>query len=175
MFEITIVGNICGEAYDKLISRLVQISESFLFHLPNMGKTLVNERNAELMEGYPLGYIEETDCEQHQAYIEKMQPFLNIIEKDIIEHHKDTGYLDQMSNLEIDVYSVTISENTKNFFAKSDNVFNWQYPNFPEDPCFLSSDDCIFQVIAHENLSFLYRDDPYIISLLDEYDIEYMM
>ena len=42
--------------YNKLVDFLIENSDSFLFNLPNMGKTVVNERNADVMDE-PIGYV----------------------------------------------------------------------------------------------------------------------
>lgn len=173
MFQITIVGNISGMAYEKLIDRLIQQSDSFLFHLPNMGKLLVNERNIDLFPEYSLGYIEETDHDDYAEYVRNMQPFLNTIRSDIIEHHNDTGYLDQISSIEMDVFNVMVSKKTKAFFSNSDNILSWKYPKLPEDPCFISNGVCIFQCIVHEGMCYLNYKDPFILGLLKENNIDY--
>ena len=173
MFQITIFGNISGMVYEKLIDRLIQQSDSFLFHLPNMGKLLVNERNIDLFPEYQLGYTEETDHDDHAEYVRNMQPFLNIIRSDIIEHHNDTGYLDQISSIEMDVFNVMVSKKTKTFFANSDNILSWKYPTLPEDPCFISNGVCIFHCIAHEGMCYLNYKDPFILALLKENNIDY--
>lgn len=173
MYQITIVGNVRGEAYNQLIDHLIRQSDSFLFHLPNMGKLLVNERNIEFLHEYSLGYTEENDQDEHQEYVKNMQPFLDIIRNDVIEYHKDTGYLDQVSSIEMEVFHVSISEKTPSFFSKADNILNWKYPNFPEDPCFLSNGKCIFQCIVHEGMCYLNYYDPVILNLLEKNNIEF--
>ena len=75
MHEITIWDDICGSAYFELVDYLLKQSTSILFHLPNMGKTLVNERNAALMaesiHHYEIGYSEEINQECHIEYVAK--------------------------------------------------------------------------------------------------------
>lgn len=154
-----LIGSLKGHIYDELINLLIKKSDSFLFHLPNMGKTIVNKRNAELMPEYPIGYSYEEDQDLHIAYIEKMNIYLNLIKSDIIKHYIDTGYLDQVSSNEIEVFYAAISERTKIFFSLTNNFSKWMYPMLPEDPCFICNEKCIFQCISHENLFFLYLDD----------------
>lgn len=173
MFEITITGDISGIVYEKLIDRLIQQSDSFLFHLPNMGKLLVNERNINLFPEYSLGYTEETDQDDHIEYVRNMQPFIDIIRSDVIEHHNDTGYLDQVSSVEIDVFNVIVNEKTKTFFSSTNSILSWRYPRLPEDPCFISNGMCIFQCIAHEGLCYLNYNDPVILALLKENNIDH--
>lgn len=173
MFQITTIGNISGMVYEKLIDHLIQQSDSFLFHLPNMGKLLVNERNIDLFPEYSLGYTEETDHDDYTEYVRNMQPFLDIIKSDIIEHHCDTGYLDQISSIEMDVFNVRVSQKTKTFFSNSDNILSWKYPTHPEDPCFISNGVCIFQCIAHEGMCYLNCKDPFILELFKENNINY--
>ena len=71
MYQITIVDDISGNAYDELIEYLIRKCNSFLFHLPNMGKMLINERNAELLPEYSVGYTEERNQEKHRTYGKK--------------------------------------------------------------------------------------------------------
>ena len=173
MYQIVITSPLCGKVYQDLITILIQRSDSFLFHLPNMGKVLINERNAEFMPEYPLGYTEEEDQELHKLYIKRMEQYLDIIQNDIIESHIDTGYLDQVSNIEIKVFNVSISNKTISFFRKTDDFSKWKYPDMPENPCFLLKGECLFQCIAHENICFLNFYDPKIIKLFKANKIKF--
>ena len=116
MFEITIFDDICGVAYTRLIEHLIQKCDSFLFHLPNVGKMLINERNSKHFPEYPIGYTEEIDQHKHNEYIKKVQPLLEIVSADIIEQYKDTGYLDQTSNIEVEVFRIAMSKQSSLFF-----------------------------------------------------------
>lgn len=173
MYQITIIGHICGNVYCEILNELFKRSDSFLFHLPNMGKMLVNERNIEYFPEYELGYTEEDNQEKHISYIKQVQPYLEIIKNDIIESHIDTGYLNQVSNIEMEVFRVSISENSKAFFSKTNDFLNWKYPKLPEDPCFLSNGECIFQCLSHEELCFLNYYDKKIIKLLKTNNIDF--
>lgn len=151
---------------------LIERSDSYLFHLPNMGKILINERNAEYFPQYPLGYTQEEDQDSHAVYIKRMKWHIDLIKEDIIESHIDTGYLNQTSNSELEIYHVAISERTLGFFSGTRDFFKWLYPILPEDPCFLSKGKCIFQCIAHENLCYLYIDDREIVKFLKRNHVE---
>lgn len=175
MYQITIVNDIRGNAYNELIEYLIRKCDSFLFHLPNMGKLLINERNAEFFPEYSVGYTEEKDQEKHRRYIKKVEPLLDIISNDITERWKDTGYLDQTSNIEMEIFQILISEQTCMFFANTESILSWKYPDLPEDPCFMCDEVCIFQCIAHEGLCFFYSTDPWIFDFLKKYNIDFFI
>lgn len=169
-----IISSINGNTYQELVQLLIEQSDSFLFYLPNMGKTLVNERNADLMSQYSIGYSHEEDQDLHAAYIKRMQWYIDLIRDDIIKSYADTGYLNQVSNLEIEVHHVAISEKTKDFFAQTNDFSKWKYPALPENPCFMLNGKCVFQCIAHENLCFLYINDGRIKKLLKKNKVEFL-
>ncbi len=170
---IQIFDSLKDETYQKFIQLLLEQSDSFIFNVPNMGKTLVNERNAEFMPEHKLGYTEEFEQDLHYEYIKKIEPYIDFIKDDTISVCTDTGYLNQVSNLEIQVYHMSISEKSKDFFAKTNNFEKWLYPEFPEDPCFLKNKKCVFQCISHEELFFLYSANRKIRSFLKDNNIKY--
>ncbi len=98
MYPITTTCGISGTAYSELIAYLTRQCDTFYFHLPNMGKMLVNERNAPYFPEYPIGYNEVTDEKEHLAYVEHVQPLVHSISNDITKQWKDTGYHNQISN-----------------------------------------------------------------------------
>lgn len=89
--------------YNKLVDFLIENSDSFLFNLPNMGKTVVNERNADVMDE-PIGYVDEEDQDEYMAYVESTKPCIDIIRDDIIESYFDTGCLDQITSIEHQIF-----------------------------------------------------------------------
>lgn len=171
MYDIT--SSINGNTYDEIVRILIRRSDSFLFNLPNMGKILINKRNAESMKEYEIGYTEEFDQDLHYAYMKRVGYYLDMIREDIITLHTDTGYLDQFSNREIEVYHVAVSEKTEDFFNQTNDFSKWMYPALPENPCFLENNKCIFQCIAHENLCFLYVEDVRIKTILKKDHVEF--
>ena len=172
MYEI--LGSLSGKAYNEMISLLVHRCDSFIFHLPNMGKLMINERNAKFLSSYPVGYSKEENQNEHREYVDRVDKFLDVIKNDIVRDYTDTGYLDQVSSIEMRIYHVSISSRTKHFFELTDNFSNWRYPSLPENPCFLSKGKCIFQCIAHENLCFIYSDDKEFELLLKRNRIEFV-
>lgn len=169
----TITSPIFGDSYQKIVKLLIEQSDSFIFHLPNNGKVLINERNVDSMPDFPIGYTESEDQDLHAAYIKTMQDYLDLIREDIISVKKDVGYLDQITNREMEVYHVRISENTLSFFSTTVDFFRWRYPALPENPCFIKEGKCIFHCIAHENICFLNVDDKRIVKILKKNHIEF--
>jgi hypothetical protein len=169
-----VFGVLSPNAYIELVQLLLKKSDSFLISLPNMGKSLVNERNVHLLNGYPLGYSVEEDQDLHLAYIKWTKQYLDLIRNDIIRSYTDTGYLDHTTNIAMDIFHVAISERTIDFFSQTDDFSRWMYPAFPENPCFLSNGKCIFQCIAHERLCILYIEDKEIKHFLRRNRIKYI-
>ncbi len=175
MYQITTTSDISGTAYSELIAYLTRQCDSFSFHLPNMGKMLVNERNAQYFPEYPIGYTEETDQEKHRAYIERVQPLVHSISNDITKQWKDTGYLDQISSVEMEVFHSSVSLRTPSFFATAESILSWKYPDLPEDPCFFSEGVCIFQCIAHEGMCYFTSKDVWILEFLKKHNIDFFI
>lgn len=172
MYEI--YGSLDREKYLELVQLLIARSDSFLISLPNMGKTMVNERNAKQMEDYPIGYCSEEDQDLHLAYIKWTTGYIDLIKEDIIQRYTDTGYLDHTTSIAMEIVHVATSERTINFFSQTDDFSRWTYPAFPENPCFLADGKCIFQCIAHERICFLYIEDKEIKRFLKRRKINYV-
>ena len=162
-----------GNMYYKFIDFLLERSDTYLFVLPNMGKTLVNERNRKLMSEYPVGYSYEEDPKLHKIYIKNTRKSVCLIEQDIISKCVDTGYLDQVTSIEMEVFHSKISDRTKEFLYKVDDFGKWLYPYFPEDICFFCEGKCIFQCVSHENLLLLYLDNRDVRDFLKKEDINF--
>lgn len=158
--------------YNKLVDFLIENSDSFLFNLPNMGKTVVNERNADVMDE-PIGYVDEEDQDEYRAYVERTKPCIDIIRDDIIESYFDTGCLDQITSIEHQIFYAKISNKTKSFFMQTDSFSKWLFPYLPENPCFIKNGRCIFQCISHEELFFIDLDVPKVEEFLKKNRIRF--
>lgn len=154
-----------GELYEKTIDCLIQECDSYIFNLPNMEKVWVNERNRKHMKGFPLGYTEIVDPNEHEKYLAITKKYTDIIQPDIIKRKRDTGYLNQCSSNEIEIFHVRVSHRTKKLFMQFNSFSDWIYPDAPEDPCFLSQGKCVFQCISHEGLQYLFSKNRVLLDL----------
>ena len=175
MKKLIINDSISKKAYNELLLFLIKKSDTYMFHLPNMGKILVNQRNHKDSPDYPLGYTEIDDQKDHFNYVDKVKIHLKKIQSDIISSHIDTGYLEQTFNIEIEVFNVNVSEKTFDFFSITDSFYEWQYPNLPENPCFFINGKCIFECIAHEKMCVIDPFDNEIFSILKKHEIKYFL
>lgn len=175
MKKIIINDSISNKAYNDLLLFLIKKSDTYMFHLPNMGKILVNRRNHNDFPEYPLGYTEIDNQNEHFNYIEKVKINLKKIQSDIISSHIDTGYLDQTFNIEIEVFNVKVSEKTLDFFSSTDSFSNWKYPDLPENPCFFIDEKCVFECIAHEKMCVINPFDSEIFDILKKHKIDYFL
>lgn len=171
---VKILDDIQGDCYSELIAMLLEQSDEVLFHLPNMDKIVINERNVRSMPGFPIGYVEEREQTNFQNYYKRVTPYIELISNDIVSRYFDTGYLDQYSNHEIEVFHVKTSENTAKFFASANDLAQWRYPFLPEDPCFLQNGKCIFKCISHEKIYSYYGADKRIIKFLRKHRLKHM-
>lgn len=162
-----------NDAYREICELLLNNSDSYMFCLINMGKVLINERNAPYCKEHEIGYVEEFKQDDHKKYLETVKPYIDIIRDDIIDRHFDTGYLDQLVNREMEVFRVAVSKKTKLFLDQANGFSKWQYPLMPENLCFFSGDRCICKSIAHENLCFFYGKIDPIKKILKEHGIPF--
>ena len=173
--DIIINGFISKEAYNELLLFLIEKSDTYMFHLPNMGKMLINQRNHKDFPEYPLGYTEINDQKDHFNYVDNVKKYLEIIQSDIISSHIDTGYLEQTFNIEIEVFNVNISEKTLDFFSITDSFYEWQYPELPENPCFFVDGKCIFECVAHEKMCIIYLYNEEVVNILNKHNVQYFL
>ena len=173
-YMVNILDDVQKDCYHTLIKLLLEQSDEILFHLPNMDKIIVNERNVDLMPGYPIGYVEELEQTNFQNYYKRVKPYIELISNDITSRYFDTGYLDQRSNREIEVFRVKTSADTIKFFASANDLAQWRYPFLPADPCFLQDEKCIFKCISHEKIYSYYGTDKRIVKLLRKHRLKYM-
>jgi hypothetical protein len=128
---LTITTDIKGRKYEALIEYAYVRCDAFSFRLPHLS-------------GYD-GYKERV-----MPVLEKLRPY-------VIKQYTGTEYF-WSTGVEADIYVVSLAEELKDTLLSHSRLFDWQYPEAPEDLCFISKGKCWLSCIAHEDLCFIYTD-----------------
>ncbi len=154
---IQLIGKIKDRRYYPLIDFLFDRCDYFTFCVPNFGKIVINEKNAEA-SFYEIGHTETNDVEDFNEYKKMVDSGLLSIKKNIIKTYYDTEYLGSIYEYECETYIVKFEEATMGFLKATEGLYSWQYPIMPEDLCFFQGERCYLRSVAHENLCFIYDD-----------------
>lgn len=149
-----ITSEISGELYDKVIDFLMTQCDQFAFCVPNLGKTLINESNAKYFPEYKIGYTEMDDdwVEDYNRYRVNIKKYLDSISEHIKNHYIDTIYCDSISEYEKEIFLIELNDDTRKFFDYVKDLYQWKYPDFPEDLSFYRKGKVFMSSVAHENM-----------------------
>lgn len=129
---IFIRKNISGNQYKRLIDYCLMQSDAFMFVFCNYDK---------------IADYKETKC----SFQEQLKPFL------IKTRHNplwpSTELTSCPANVDVCVYRTAPA--VKEFLNTVDSVFDWDYPNRPEDLSFFYHNECWFGSSAHEKYMFM--------------------
>ena len=95
-------------------------------------------------------------------YKNKIKPILNTFKSNLIYAEQTKCYLDQKTEHINEVYYYNTLGLSCEPFNQLESIYDWRYPNFPEDICFYKNGECWLQSIAHEHLCFIYDDSKEI-------------
>lgn len=171
----TIIDEISGEKYTKLIDFLCSKCNTFSFSIPNFSKTVVTEENADMLSEYEIGYIEEDKegKEDYRKYRTHIQKYLDSISKYVIKNYYTTEYCRSISAYEKEIYTIELNEVTREFFKNTKSLFEWTYPDFPEDLAFYIDGELYMGSVAHENICDFYMDFKEVKKFLKNTGIDY--
>lgn len=126
--------------YNDLIIYLYNCCDMFSFNFPNCtGK---------------YGY--HVYRENFRQKLDELNPF-------IINHYFNYEYNDSIRNGgdPYEIFHIAFTENTIWFLMLGLGLYNWVYPNLPEDICFYKKGKCFLKSISHEKRCCIYTDDIY--------------
>ncbi|GAA0177102.1 hypothetical protein SH2C18_03880 [Clostridium sediminicola] len=106
-------------------------------------------------EAYEYHRIFKNSTEQ---FLEKMRPYLIKIRNHPTEwpscmitfDHPDDG---------VDICTYRICSEVKSYILQGKGLFNWKYPNLPDDLCFFLNGYCWFCTVSHEGYATMFLSD----------------
>jgi len=118
-----------GDIYDKFIEYAFSISDVFMFMICDYGDT--------------------------SKFSKSVRPFLKSIEPHLILRYNSNRW---PANITLDKRKHILSfykccEETKSQLLRVNGLYNWGYPDLPEDLCFFINGYCWFMSTSHESFS----------------------
>lgn len=154
--EFYVKNDLSTKQYRNFIQYAVNHSDSFSFFIPHKEiispeELLFNEE--ELQNNEDCIYPKKIDYLDYYSYV---RSFIEIIQTNILSHSHGFSYLGYKYGYLCEVFVCSIAgDNVTHFFDKMDRLFEWHYPDAPEDPCFFRAQHCWARLVAHENRLFL--------------------
>ena len=93
-----------------------------------------------------------------RTYKKKVQPILDIFEPNLLFSERTNYYVGEESVYPKEVYYYDTLGLSNEPFNMVESIYDWRYPNLPEDLCFFKGETCWFKSIAHEQMAFIYDD-----------------
>jgi hypothetical protein len=164
---ITITKNICKATYYVLINYLLEKSDIFTFSVPNFGKYI-----SPFGEERIVKYLD--DGSEFLEYKNKVMPKIEKITDHLLKMYCSEKYGTNTYDREREIYVVKIDESLDRSFFENVGLFDWRYPNFPEDFCFYKNGQCVMELISHEELCFFFLVDDELLRFLDDINAYYI-
>ena len=105
-----------------------------------------------------LPNLEEVRCDGFRTYKKNAQPILDMFEPNLIFSEQTNHYVGEELEYPNEVYYYNTLGLSNEPFNMVESIYDWRYPDFPEDLCFFKGEICWFKSIAHENMAFIYDD-----------------
>lgn len=164
---ITITKNICNADYYAFINYLLKKSDMFTFSVPNFGKYICPFAQERVVK-----YLD--DGSDFLRYKKKVMPRIKKIEDHQIKMYCSEIYAGNTYDREREIYVIKIDESLDRSFFENVGLFDWRYPDFPEDFCFYNNGQCIMELISHEKLCFCFFVDDMLLRCLDDMNACYI-
>lgn len=171
--------DIKGEAYKIFIRYALEYSDTFTFCIPNFNYLRVTDTNKAFLDKEDIADSKSRtnikDNEDFKIYKRNVQPFLNVIENQIIATYNNTVYNGQIYNYDSEIYVAEIKDIDKcfEFLTSADSLFSWKANKYPEDICFFANGYCWLQSIAHEGDCFVYINDSQTLQKLKDMGLKF--
>lgn len=147
---ISTFGKIENDQYKQLIHYLVNKCDAFTFCLPNFGKKAILTNQSHYSDNPNLhGFNFLDNSENFELYKDRTLPKIDIVKNQIIKKYYDIKYASSSYDREREIYIVTINSSLNTDFFDNYGLFDWRYPNYPEDICFYLNGKCFMESVAH--------------------------
>lgn len=150
-----------GDEYIKFIRYFAKRCDAFSFIVPDYS----------VIENEPCDdedYIAVTD------YLRRMAKLVFPIKDNVLLQGKDVKYFDQETNYFNSYYVIKTDCSSKimSFLCAPNGIFNWLYPDYPEDLCFYLNGKRMVQTVAHEGMCFISPESKEDFALIRELKLD---
>lgn len=176
METIQIFGKIKGAKYHKLLDYLFIKSNIITFHIQNNFQTYINEKNIKFFSIPNFkDYKNKEDCEEFIKHKRKVEKYITPFRRFFIKEFEDVEYAGGLYVNKMEIKVIKFDEALLKVLKNTEGLYDWKYPNMPEDLCFYNEDKCILRSVAHENLCFIFADDDEIIHKIKEIGFDFVV
>lgn len=111
-----------------------------------------------------------------EEYMAKNEDIVREISPHILRRYLSKSYFVMKYRHVCDIYVFNLFKEFKRKLRNTPNLFDWQYPNLPEDICFFRKNSlkCWLQVIAHENYAYIFDETEQDEKMLIDCGIQYI-
>lgn len=171
---ISTFGKIKGSQYKHLIDFLLNKCDVFTFCLPNFGKKEICTNRSFCSDNPNTnGFSLLDNGENFEFYKKKTLPKIDMVKNQIIKKYYDINYASSRYDREREIYLVKIDSLLNINFFDNSGLFDWKYPNYPEDICFYANGKCFMETVSHEDFCFIYDCIEEVKTLLNILNIDY--
>lgn len=189
MYKIYIDKDIKSETYKKFIDFSVSRSDAFMiviyrylgeiekmFTPPD--KSLFDNEELYISVLKSIERAKKEKYEDTKAFIDNTEPFLRKLEPYLIKKRVNPTEwadirLDINEHMRTEVCIYRICSEVKNCLLQPNALFEWKYPYFPDDLCFMKKGFCWFYSVAHEEYAYMYVDNDNDIEFLKELRLDF--
>ena len=112
----------------------------------------------------------------YEQYLAQNEHILQEIAPYIIQRYLSKSYFIMKQSYVCDIVAFRLFKGAKERLYNYPNLFDWQYPDLPEDLCFFrkGTSKCWLQVIAHEDYAYIFDETEGDEEMLNNCGIKYV-
>jgi len=149
------------KCYSSLVIFLFNCCDVVTFNLPKFSEKRITEKNRKYFPNQKLGIFPHAEDEEFNNYKQKIEKLITPINHRIIRCYDDVEYCGSIRGYNAEIYNVSFLADTIGFFMQAISLYNWLYPNLPEDLSFYKKGKCFLRSIAHEKRCWIFTDDEF--------------
>ena len=174
---IQIISKIEASQYHKLIDYLFSKCDIFTFQVANYYQEYLTYKNTKYFLHCDLNnYTNEEDCDQYIEYKTRIMKYIDQFKNFFIAEYVDVEYIGYgVSTYKREIKVVKLDKSLVDILKTTNGLYDWKFPNMPEDLCFYSKGKCLLSSVAHEGLCFIYADTEETVSAIKEIGLDYVL
>lgn len=163
-FDIDVCSTI---QYTKLLEYIFRTCNKVSFHFPNFENTFENPKEIKLGKNGTVN-------QEYVEYLNKNHELISLCFQRGGKKYVAHTYMGAKFRYNTQVIDVNLFPKLKEMIKKV-HIFEWQYPNLPEDLCFFADNKCRFYSVAHEHEFFICNETKEDLKFLSENHFEYIV
>lgn len=106
-------------------------------------------------------------------YEDRIKPLMEYIEPFVVKHYESDEYCDRKTGGSYNIYYVDFIGSLIGLICSAQSLYNWIYPDLPEDICFYKEGKCFLKSIAHEKLCWIYTENEKEVKALKKLGLKF--